>query len=219
MPDRVSRGAPWANATSTFGPSLGSALDGTNIGAKASAGKQRHAMTGVAAEPPAPIDSVEVRALVATNRVEVEQLATIFDLYRVHYGELAGASQTARWLDANINSGRLEAFIATDGAEFLGFAVTMAVPASLRLGHFWQIRDLFVLPHHRRRGIGGALLDHVRAAALRAGALRLVLQTETDNASALGLYAAKGFTVVEGYRTLTLALEPDVLANSPLVST
>jgi GNAT superfamily N-acetyltransferase len=85
----------------------------------------------------------------------------------------------------------------------------MTVPASLRLGHFWQIRDLFVLPAHRRLGVGRTLLDLIRAAAIRAGALRLVVQTEADNTPALRLYAVSGYTAVEDYCSLTLPLTPD----------
>jgi hypothetical protein len=40
----------------------------------------------------------------------------------------------------------LAAFIAEMQGEQIGFAVTMDVPASLRLAHYWQIRDLFVAP-------------------------------------------------------------------------
>jgi hypothetical protein len=40
-------------------------------------------------------------------------------------------------------------------------------------------------------------------------ALRLVLQTENDNEPALLLYAESGYTLVEGYRSLTLPLSPD----------
>lgn len=148
----------------------------------------------------------EVRTLTAPTRAEIEQLAAIFDLYRTHYGETAGAQQTASWLEANIGSGRLEAFVAEDDGEVIGFATAMAVPASLRLGRFWQIRDLFVVPGHRGLGVGGMLLDAVRAAATSAGALRLVLQTEADNAPALRLYAERGYAVVEGYRSLELPL-------------
>jgi ribosomal protein S18 acetylase RimI-like enzyme len=85
----------------------------------------------------------------------------------------------------------------------------VAVPASLRLGHFWQIRDLFVLPNRRRVGVGRALLDSIRAAAIAAGALRIVLQTEADNIPALRLYAETGYAVVKGYCSLTLPLTPD----------
>jgi len=160
-------------------------------------------------QPPASSGSVEVRALTAPTRAEIEQLAEIFDQYRLHYGEAADASRTASWLEQNISSGHLEAFVAEDKGAFVGLAITMTVPASLRLGHFWQIKDLFVLPNHRRLAVGSTLLDFIRAAAVRAGASRLVLQTEADNTPALRLYAESGYTAVEGYCSLTLPLTPD----------
>lgn len=156
-----------------------------------------------------PSGSVEVRALTTPTGAEIEQLAEIFDRYRVHYGEAADVSRTARWLEGNIGSGRLEAFVAEGKGAVVGFAITMTVPASLRLGHFWQIRDLFVLPNRRRQGVGRTLLDFIRVAAIRAGALRLVLQTEADNTPALRLYAQCGYTTVEGYCSLTLPLTGD----------
>jgi GNAT superfamily N-acetyltransferase len=91
----------------------------------------------------------------------------------------------------------------------VGFAITMEVPASLRLAHFWQIRDLFVLPTHRRFGVGRILLASVRTAAIASGALRLVVQTEEDNDPALGLYTDSGYSLISGYRSLMLPLGPE----------
>ena len=77
--------------------------------------------------------------------------------------------------------------------DLVGFATTVELPASLRLGHFWHLRDLFVLPTHRRHGIARALLASVRSAALDAGAIRLVLQTEDEhNDPAIQLYEDSG---------------------------
>jgi len=116
--------------------------------------------------------------------------------------------ERARWLDENLNTSRLRVFVAEDNERFVGFAITMEVPASLRLAHFWQIRDLFVLPTHRRLGVGRALLASVRAAAIASGALRLVLQTEDDNDPALRLYADSGYAMIKGYCSLILPLDP-----------
>src|SRR5262249_25426639 len=118
-------------------------------------------------------DLVSVRALAAPTRREIEALAVILDRYRAHYGEASDASRSASWLDENLRTCRLRVFVAEDTRRFVGFAITMEVPASLRLAHFWQVRDLFVLPTHRRLGVGRALLASVREAAIAAGALRL----------------------------------------------
>ena len=100
-------------------------------------------------------------------------------------------------------------FVAEDNGRFVGFAITMEVPGSLRLAHYWEIRDLFVLPAHRRLGVGRALLASLRAAAIESGALRLVVRTESDNDPALRLYAHSGYALIKGYRSLVLPLEAD----------
>jgi ribosomal protein S18 acetylase RimI-like enzyme len=73
------------------------------------------------------------------------------------------------------------------------------------MGQFWQLRDLYVRPGFRRRGVAAALVGAVREAACAAGATRLSLMTEVDNAEALGLYRGLGFRPVEGLTTLSLA--------------
>lgn len=152
--------------------------------------------------------AVSVRILSTPSGDEIEALAEIFDRYRAHYGEPSDGSPSRPWLAKCLDTGQLRAFVAEDGAEMIGFATAMEVPASLRLAHFWHVRDLFVLPTHRRLGVARALLASIRAAALDAGALRLLLQTEEDNEPALRLYEASGYTVVRGYCSLNLPLAP-----------
>ena len=159
--------------------------------------------------PTAGSHRVSVRTLSAPTRREIEALAEIFDQYRAHYGEDSDTSRSASWLDENLSTSRLRVFVAEDNGRFVGFAITIEVPASLRLAHFWQIRDLFVLPTHRRLGVGRALLASVRAAAIASGALRLVLQTEDDNDPALRLYADSDYTLIKGYCSLMLPLDPE----------
>jgi ribosomal protein S18 acetylase RimI-like enzyme len=144
--------------------------------------------------------------LTAPTHGEIEELAEIFDRYRTHYGEPSDVSRSARWLEQYLRSGPLRTFVAEESGSFIGFATTIEVPASLRLAHFWQIRDLFVLPTHRRVGVGRALLASVRAAGIASGALRLVVQTEEDNDAALRLYSDSGFTLVNGYSSLSLPI-------------
>ena len=149
-----------------------------------------------------------VRALTAPTRGEIEALAELFDEYRAHYGEASNSSQSAGWLEQNLSI-RLRAFVAEGSGRFVGFAITMEVPASLRLADFWQIRDLFVQATHRRRGIGRALLSSIRSAATASGALRLVVQTEEDNDAALRLYTDNGYALINGYCSLMLPIRPE----------
>ena len=83
-------------------------------------------------------------------------------------------------------------------------ALVASTAASQRLGHFWQLRDLYVAERHRREGVGHALVAHVRDAAMADGALRVSLTTEADNVRALALYGDLGFEPVHGYVSLSL---------------
>jgi GNAT superfamily N-acetyltransferase len=145
--------------------------------------------------------------MLAASSTELGALAELFDLYRVHYGQAADAPGSARWLEQNLRSGRTSAFVAEHDGGLVGFAVAVEIPASLRLAHFWQVRDLFVLPSCRRQGVGHALLETVRAAATASGALRLSVQTEDENDHALALYLSSGYRPLSGYRTLVLPLD------------
>jgi GNAT superfamily N-acetyltransferase len=156
------------------------------------------------------VPTASARILTAPTRSEIDALAEIFDRYRAHYDEPSDAASSRRWLERCLSTGRLRAVVAEDRGEIVGFATTTEVPASLRLAHFWQIRDLFVLPTQRRLGVARALLACVRAAAIEAGALRLAVQTEEDNDAALRLYAERGYSLVNGYCSLMLPLGPEL---------
>ena len=151
-----------------------------------------------------------IRILTGPSSSEIAALAQIFDRYRVHYGEPSDDARSKHWLEHCLVTGRLHAFVAEEDTNIVGFATTIDVPASLRLAHFWQVRDLFVQPTHRRLGIARALLSSIRTAAVDAGALRVVLQTEEDNGPAIRLYEDSGYTVVKGYCSLMLPLAPSL---------
>lgn len=132
----------------------------------------------------------------------------LFDRYRAHYGQATDLDRSRAWLTETTTSGPMRAFLARVDEVAAGICLIAICPASLTLGEFWMVRDLFVDPRWRRLGVARALLDAVRAAAERHGALRLTLQTEDDNAAALRFYERYGFVSVTGLRHLTLALAP-----------
>ncbi len=134
----------------------------------------------------------------------VVELTRLFELYRIHYGQLPDQDATRVWIGEMARSGELEFYGAYRGPRMVGFAAIHRVPASLRLGRFWQLRDLFADPAVRRQGIARRLVETVQQAATDAGALRLTLQTEPDNAAALALYFQCGFTTNADLATLCL---------------
>lgn len=134
----------------------------------------------------------------------VAELASLFELYRIHYGQSPTPVATRAWVGEMARSRELEFYGAYDGPRMVGFAAIHQVPASLGLSWFWQLRDLFTVPAMRRQGIARRLVEAIRQAASGAGALRLSLQTEPDNAAALALYRQCGFTINADLTTLIL---------------
>lgn len=131
--------------------------------------------------------------------------AELFHAYRRHYGQSGILAESTSWLQTHLEDGALIGFHAEVAGQIVGFALVASVPASQRLSHFWQLRDLFVTPSHRRKQAASQLVSAVRDAAAAAGALRLVLQTELDNTAAINLYERLGFERVEGYVGLALS--------------
>jgi ribosomal protein S18 acetylase RimI-like enzyme len=163
--------------------------------------------------------SVPTGALRVTTCDTDETLAAasgLFNQYRHHYGEpLDGDERTLGWLTDLVQSKMLTVYTASvdspADAPPIGLATGHAIPASLVMGRFWQLRDLFVLPRSRRQGAAAALVSAVREAALAAGATRLSLVTEADNQAGLGLYRRLGFRHVEGLVSLSLDLAPQAI--------
>jgi ribosomal-protein-alanine N-acetyltransferase len=60
-----------------------------------------------------------------------------------------------------------------------------------------DVQRVAVLRSRRRHGVGQQLLDEVVAEAQRRGCDRLMLEVADDNAAALALYGANGFTEMD----------------------
>jgi GNAT superfamily N-acetyltransferase len=130
----------------------------------------------------------------------------LFDHYRVHYGQATDRDRSRAWLTDAATTGPMRTFLARVDGVAAGICLVAMCPASLALGEFWMVRDIFIEPRWRRTGVARALLDAVRTAAQQHGALRLTLQTEDGNAEALRLYDRYGFRPVTGLRHLMLDL-------------
>jgi GNAT superfamily N-acetyltransferase len=130
----------------------------------------------------------------------------LFDDYRAHYGCPPSPQLTYDWLHAQVTRQAMMITAALRSGRACGFIAVSVMPASLALGTAWSVRDLYVTPAHRRRGIARVLLQHVIDDARQAGAHRVSLQTETGNTPALTLYAAAGFHPVTSLELLSVDL-------------
>lgn len=81
-------------------------------------------------------------------------------------------------------------WVAREGGRLAAYAVLMLV---LDESHLLNIS---VLETFQRRGIGGALLNHLFAVSRAAGATRMFLEVRPSNAAGLSLYRRFAFHVV-----------------------
>jgi GNAT superfamily N-acetyltransferase len=88
---------------------------------------------------------------------------------------------------------RARIFVARDGEQVVAMAALHFTTSTAEGGKVAWFEDCIVRPQHRRKGLGKELLEFVIAQARAEGALRVMLLTDGDNASAQALYRKSGF--------------------------
>jgi ribosomal protein S18 acetylase RimI-like enzyme len=83
--------------------------------------------------------------------------------------------------------------IARVAGEPVGLAICFTGFSTFAAAPLVNIHDLAVLPAHRGRGIGRALLAAIEAEARARGAVKITLEVLSGNPAAQALYAARGF--------------------------
>ena len=153
---------------------------------------------------------------VASDTTRFDELVELLEGYRQHFRCSPDPERAAAWLRDHMHSGLLAGYVALPPAASSGPAIGMALvmrsPAVQALGTFWSVRDLYVDPAHRHRGVARALLDRISADARVDGAIRLALQTDDRDTPARRLYERYGFTRVEGFVHMMLDLRGEPLA-------
>ncbi len=126
---------------------------------------------------------------------DLDVAAALFDAYRQFYAQPADVARARRFLAERLDAGDTTLLLALD-ADGSGLGFTHLFPSFTSVGTapLVILNDLFVAPAARGRGVGQALLVAAEAHARAAGAVRLVLQTATDNDAAQRLYERAGWT-------------------------
>lgn len=131
------------------------------------------------------------------NLMDLEQVAPLFDEYRMYYGQDSDLQGARSFLKERLVSGESVVFlvVADEGAGTYaaGFAQLYPSFSSISMKPIWILNDLFVTAELRGRGAGTLLLDGVREFARSTGSKGLTLTTMTDNTTAQRLYEAKGY--------------------------
>jgi ribosomal protein S18 acetylase RimI-like enzyme len=135
--------------------------------------------------------SITVRQAVFSD---VEELAELFNQYRVFQGKDSELSAARAFLQARFDHGESVVFIAHEGSLPLGFAQLYPSYSSTSLARVFILNDLFVHEKARRKGVASKLLAALEGYAWAHVAARVTLNVAKDNESGQALYEAQGWS-------------------------
>ena len=84
-------------------------------------------------------------------------------------------------------------YVAREGKQVVAMVSVLESVSNAEGGRAGLLEDMVVKPEARGKGVGKALLDHAIDQSRAKGLLRLTLLTDSDNATARGLYSQAGF--------------------------
>ncbi len=124
----------------------------------------------------------------------IDEVALLFDAYRVWYGKTSDLKAAKAFLRARIEREESEIFIAyNDFGEMAGFTQLYPLFSSTRMKRLWLLNDLFVHPDFRGIGISKKLIERAKELCRATNACALILETEKSNLIGNELYPRTGF--------------------------
>ncbi len=123
---------------------------------------------------------------------DLKVLAELFDAYRIFYKQDSNISAAKRYLKQRIMQNDSIIYIAFENDDAVGFTQLYPMFSSVSMQSMYILNDLFVIPSHRNKGIGEALLDRAKHLCRSENNKGLGLQTAFDN-PAQNLYSRLGF--------------------------
>ena len=124
---------------------------------------------------------------------DLAELVPLFDAYRQFYAQPSDPARAERFLRERLEKNESVIFLAFDDGKAVGFVQLYASFWSVAACRSWILNDLFVVPSHRKHGVGRALLERARAHAEATGAGGLSLATQHTNHNAQRLYESLGW--------------------------
>jgi len=128
------------------------------------------------------------------NLKDVDQLAELFNDYRIFYRKEADIPGAKKFLSQRLNSKDSEIYVCdTEGGQLKGFTQLYPLFSSTRMSKMWLLNDLFVSPDYRGKGVSVLLIERAKKLVKDSGAKGMFLETEKSNVIGNNLYPRTGF--------------------------
>lgn len=131
---------------------------------------------------------------------DLEELAELFDSYRVFYEKESDLNAGKSFLKERIEKQEAVIFISrNDEGVATGFVQLYPLFSSTRMKRFWLLNDLYVASEFRGQGFSKALIERAKQLCRESDACGMMLETAKDNHIGNGLYPRTGFTLDEDH--------------------
>jgi ribosomal protein S18 acetylase RimI-like enzyme len=125
---------------------------------------------------------------------ELDQVSRLFDDYRVFYDQEPDIEGANKFLKERLTNNESVIFLAVDdNNDGMGFVQLYPAFTSIGMNRLWILNDLYVDIIHRKKNIGGQLIEQCKKLAHDTKAAGLVLETQNENHPAQKLYFKSGF--------------------------
>ena len=128
---------------------------------------------------------------------DIDQIAFLFDLYRIFYGKLGDPESCKNYIKARIVQNDALIFVACDHDKVIGFALNYWQFSSVSMNQFLILNDLYVMEEYRNRGIGKILIDAIKEICLEKNFKGIQLETGKNNEPGNHLYPKEGFKLID----------------------
>lgn len=128
---------------------------------------------------------------------DVQQLAELFDQYRIFYHKDSDISAAEKFLTERIENNDSEIFVAENEGKLVGFVQLYPLFSSTRMKRYWLLNDLYVNENYRGKGFSKQLIEASQELAKSTDAAGILLETGKSNDIGNKLYPRCGFEIYD----------------------
>lgn len=132
------------------------------------------------------------------EKSDLEQLAKLFDGYRVFYKKESDLNAAKTFLSERLKNQDSKIYVCeTDERNLVGFTQLYPLFSSTRMKRLWLLNDLYVDPDFRGKAIAVKLIDRAKQLVKETSACGMYLETGKSNVIGNKLYPKTGFQLNE----------------------
>jgi ribosomal protein S18 acetylase RimI-like enzyme len=128
---------------------------------------------------------------------DIQQLAELFDQYRIFYHKNSDIPAAEKFLTERIKNNDSEIFVAEYEEKLVGFVQLYPLFSSTRMKRYWLLNDLYVHENQRGKGYSKDLIEEAKRMAKSSDACGILLETGKSNDIGNQLYPACGFEIYD----------------------